>query len=201
MYARAGTIALPPERLEEGVGTLREQVIPLLQEQPGFAGGYVLVDRQRATALAISLWDSQEALDRSGEAMADRLLPLLQQVGADAPAGRYEVAFTAGEPSGRYARVTSGEGMTGSHEAGERYVHEQALPALQAAPGFRGLLHLVDRPGGRVLGVAFFDTEAALRQTAALAGQLRAGADQVGISGTRTAADYEVAVQAQPVAR
>ena len=196
MHARVTTIQGQADRLDEGIRTFRDQTTPLVQGQPGFHGAYLLVDRQQGKALAISLWETQEAMQQSEQAVAQQRTQAAQQMGGSTPTvDRYEVAFTEGSRSGRYARVTTGQGMTADMDAGQRYVREQVLPAVQAVQGFGGMLHLVDRQAGKVLGLVFFDSEDALRQTTELAQQMRAGADRAGIGGTRTADEYEVALQ------
>ena len=197
MFARVTTVQGQADRLDEGVRTFQEQTLPLIQGQPGFQGVYLLADRQQGQALAISLWESQAAMQQTEQAVAQQRTQAAQQMGGPEPTvDRYEVAFTEGEPTGQAARVTTGEGMTESMDAGLRYVREQVVPAIKAAPGFRGMLHLVDRQAGKVLGIVFVDSDEALRQSRGMADQMRAGADQAGISGTRTAVDYEVVVQA-----
>ena len=196
MYARVTTVQGQADRLEEGIRTFQEQTVPFLRGQAGFKNAYLLVDRQQAKALAISVWESEEAMQQTEEAIAQQRQQAAQQMGASTPTvERYEVAFTEGNRSGRAARVTTGQGMTDSIDASLRYVRDQVLPVMQAAPGFGGVLHLVDRQHGAVLGIMFFDSEDALRQTTEQAQQLRAGADQAGVGGTRTAAEYEVVVQ------
>jgi len=195
MYARVATVQGQTDRLEEGIRTFREQIVPAAQQRAGFAGGYLLVDRPSGKALSISLWDSEEALRQSEQTADQQRGQVIQQLGASEPAvERYQVAFTEGELKGQAARVTTGEGMAESMETGLRYVREQVLPAVKAAPGFRGMLHLVNPQAGKVLGVAFVDSLEALRQSSANAEQLRAGAARAGVGGTRSAIDYEVAM-------
>jgi heme-degrading monooxygenase HmoA len=197
MHARVTIVEGQPDRLEEGIRTFRERTLPLIQGRAGFGGAHLLVDRQQGRALAISLWESEGAMQQTEDAIARQREQAAQQMGASAPmVERYEVAFADGEPTGRAARVTAGEGMAESMDAGRRYVREHVVPAVTAAPGFRGMLHLEDRRAGKVLVVIFVDSEEALRQSAEAAQRLRAGAERAGIAGTRTGADYEVAVQA-----
>ncbi len=196
MYARVTTVQGQADRLDGGIRAFREQTVPTVQGQAGFAGAYLLVDRQTGTALSITLWESEQAMQQTEAAIAQQRQHAAQQLGASTPTvERYEVDFTEGTCSGRAARVTRAEGMTESLDAGLRYVREQVVPAMQRAQGFGGVLHLVDRQAGKVLGIGFFASEEALRQTTELAQQMRAGAERAGIAGTRTAAEYEVAVQ------
>jgi heme-degrading monooxygenase HmoA len=72
MYARMSKFAgLPPERVDRTLQQFEQEELPALEQQPGFEGILVLVDRGGGTAAAISLWDTQEHL-RASEEVADR---------------------------------------------------------------------------------------------------------------------------------
>ncbi len=95
MFARVSEFGARPERLDnmnrEGV----EHVLPALKMQDGFNGGLVLADRQSGKVLAVTLWESEQAMDATEEA-AHWLLSF----GAEAAGGmlksvkRYEVFFS-----------------------------------------------------------------------------------------------------------
>ena len=196
MFARVTTVLGQADRLDEGIRTFREQTAPLVQGQPGFQGAYLLVDRQQGKALAISLWDSESAMQQSEQAIAPQRTQAVQQMGGGAPTvERCGVAFTEGSRSGLYVRATIGYGMGTDRKVVLRYVREQVLPTLRAVPGFGGALQLMNWRAGTLLSLVFFDSEDALRQTAEMAQQMRAGAKRARIGGADTAAEYEVAVQ------
>ena len=46
MYARVNTFEGPPDRIDEAVRNVREQILPQLQRQDGFKGLIGLVERQ-----------------------------------------------------------------------------------------------------------------------------------------------------------
>lgn len=80
MFARASMFEGGFERLQEGVELFRDEVIPQLEKQPGFAGAFLLADRDADTAYAVTLWETRRALVESDElgtqlakAAADRL--------------------------------------------------------------------------------------------------------------------------------
>jgi len=60
MYARHVTVTGSAERVEEGIRSVREHVIPTLKDCKGFRGQLLLVDRDKGEAIGISLWDSEE---------------------------------------------------------------------------------------------------------------------------------------------
>jgi hypothetical protein len=69
MYARINTFDGSPERFEEGLAFVRERLIPASRMIPGFAGMISLVDRGSGRSMGITLWESQDALQASEEAV------------------------------------------------------------------------------------------------------------------------------------
>lgn len=59
MYARVTTIQISPYRLDEAIGVLREQVMPTIQQQNGFKGYWMLVDRGTGKAINVTLWEEE----------------------------------------------------------------------------------------------------------------------------------------------
>ena len=59
MYARVTTLQISPYRLEEAIGVLREQVAPAIQQQKGFKGYWMMVDRGTGKSINITLWEEE----------------------------------------------------------------------------------------------------------------------------------------------
>lgn len=64
MYARITTTQFSPYRVEEAINIARELTLPAAQQQPGFKGYLMLVDRSTGKGLTITLWESED--DRLG---------------------------------------------------------------------------------------------------------------------------------------
>src|SRR4028118_1966398 len=75
-----------------------------------------------------------------------------------------------------HARVSTIQGAPGKVDDVARHVQEQTLPQLQEMEGFKGFVALGDRQSGKLLGVAFWEDEEALRATAAAGSGVRSGA-------------------------
>ena len=60
------------------------------------------------------------------------------------------------ESTGVFARVTTFTGTPEQIDEGLRLYREQALPWLREASGFRGFVALVDRAGGRSMGLTLW---------------------------------------------
>ncbi len=196
MFARVTTVRGQADRLDTGIRTFQEQIVPLIQRQPGFQGASLLVDRQRGTVLALSLWESQAAMAQSEQAVATQRTQTVQQLGGSTPTiERYGVAFTEGSRTGRYARVAIGYGTGTTSAAVLRYVREVMLPTLRVVPGCGGALQLMNWQAGTLRSLLFCDSADALHQASEMAQRMRPGAARAGIRGLDTAADYEVALQ------
>lgn len=95
MFARVSELEVRPELLDEMNREGAEHILPALRMQDGFSGGLVLVDRQSGKVVAISLWESERAMDITEEAAY-----WLRCFGAEAGDGRlkgverYEVFFS-----------------------------------------------------------------------------------------------------------
>jgi heme-degrading monooxygenase HmoA len=66
MHARLSRFGgLDPERVDETVEQFREQALPQLQQQQGFHGITVGVNRRTGQALAITLWETEADMSQS----------------------------------------------------------------------------------------------------------------------------------------
>ncbi len=92
MYARVTTLEGPPERIDEALRHVQEQVIPQLQQQDGYKGFIALGDRHSGKLRGLVLWENEEAF-RASEEAAERLRGESAQTTGSQIAGveRYEV--------------------------------------------------------------------------------------------------------------
>jgi heme-degrading monooxygenase HmoA len=107
VYARISTLEGPPERIDEGLRHVRENLLPQISQQEGFEGMVALADRKTGTTLGITFWESEEALKASEEA-AQRLREESAQAMSDTIAGveRYEVGLFEVPSAGPVSGVT-----------------------------------------------------------------------------------------------
>lgn len=97
MFARVNRFQDDPAKLEESERIAEQEVIPQLQRVPGFLGVLSLVDRASGESLAITFWESEEAM-RSSEQNADRVRgELKERTGSNVVSvERYEVSLRVG---------------------------------------------------------------------------------------------------------
>ena len=92
MHARHVTITGSPDKIDEGIRSVREHVLPVLQGCAGFRGQLLLVDRSKGEAIGISLWDSEEEMLASEDKVRQSRDATADQVGAGTPQVRiYEL--------------------------------------------------------------------------------------------------------------
>ncbi len=83
MYARVTTIQISPYRLDEAIGIMKEQVAPTIQQQNGFKGYLMFVDRSTGKSVNITLWEDEADREVTGSQSAyyreaiGKVVPLL----------------------------------------------------------------------------------------------------------------------------
>jgi hypothetical protein len=93
MHARVTSVSGSPDEVESGVASFRDGVVPFTREQGG-KGAILLVDRATGGALAITLWEDEQALSASEEAASALREDAARDLGAQSEpsVARYEVA-------------------------------------------------------------------------------------------------------------
>jgi heme-degrading monooxygenase HmoA len=119
MFARVSTYEGRPEQLDEMHHEGVEHILPALEMQDGFSGGLVLADRKSGKVLAMTLWESEQAMDATEEASQWlRFFSAESGGGTISSVERYEVFYAAlqeappsersGEPRSTQAGRSSG---------------------------------------------------------------------------------------------
>ena len=66
MYARVTTIQISPYRLDEAIWVLKEQVVPTIEQQNGFKGYLMFVDRSTGKSINVTLWEEEADREVTG---------------------------------------------------------------------------------------------------------------------------------------
>ena len=99
-----------------------------------------------------------------------------------------------------HARVTTIQGSPDKMDDLTTHIQEQTLPQLQKMEGFKGFVSLGDRQSGKVIGVAFWESEEALRATDEAVSSVRSGAAGAADGIVASVEEYEVLVNEAPSA-
>ena len=94
MFARVSTFEGDTEQVDELIRYAEERVLPALEELDGFSGILGLADRQSGKVVAVTLWESEQAM-RASEDAANQLRDDSAEATSETIAGveRYEVTF------------------------------------------------------------------------------------------------------------
>ena len=107
MHARVSILEGPPDKIDEGVRYVREEVQPAWETDPGFKGAIVLNDRQSGKTLGITFWEREEDM-RAMEEDANRVRSKLAETTGQeiASVERYEVGLFEVPSAGPVSGVT-----------------------------------------------------------------------------------------------
>jgi heme-degrading monooxygenase HmoA len=160
MHARLTRITQAPERLEETISSFQESVVAPVQQQPGYAGVGLAVNREDGAAIAFTLWATEEAMQASENLAQSLRTQVASEQGAEiVEVERYEVAHMEGAfKAGTFSRVTSGRTAPERIPELEGSVHQQALPLLRSQSGFLRASIYVDRRSGSFVLVSGWET-------------------------------------------
>lgn len=82
MHARVNRTETPPEGIDVAARQFEDIVLPLLRGLDGYRGCLCLADRSTGTQIAISCWESEEAMLGSEEAVAQLRKDVASAAGA-----------------------------------------------------------------------------------------------------------------------
>ena len=97
-----------------------------------------------------------------------------------------------------YVRVNTIEGSPDRMDDVTTHIQEQTLPQLRQMDGFKGFIALGDRNSGKLVGVAFWESEGALRATEEAVSSVRSGAADAVDGTVANVEQYEVVVYEAP---
>ena len=94
MFARISTFEGPPEQTAEGIKVARRQFLPAAQLQEGFRGMYLMLDTDKKHSIAMTLWDTEEDMARSEDAVQQARAESARSSGESViSVARYEVVL------------------------------------------------------------------------------------------------------------
>jgi heme-degrading monooxygenase HmoA len=93
-FIRFNSMQAAPDKLEDGIRFVREQVVPLLKQQAGLQAVMMGVNRENGRAYVTSFWKSAEARQASDAAVRDQRRQAGELMGGiQVTVDEYEVVF------------------------------------------------------------------------------------------------------------
>lgn len=96
MYARVTHVQGAPDKIDAGIESFKSQVVPACEGVDGFKGSLLLVDRSSGKNIGVTLWVSEEARLKGGEAVDAARAATIGAMGGTVPdVEEYEVGFSS----------------------------------------------------------------------------------------------------------
>jgi heme-degrading monooxygenase HmoA len=99
-----------------------------------------------------------------------------------------------------HARLTTIEGLPDKMDDATRHVQEQTLSQLREMDGFKGFVALADSQSGKLLGLAFWESEEAMQDTEGAVSSVRSGVAEAAGGTVAGVEQYKVVVNEAPSA-
>lgn len=196
MYARSTTMRGDPQRVDDGIALVRDEIAPAVEQMEGCIGMSLLVDRSSGMSIVTSAWESEDAM----RATAQRVQPLRER-GAEMMSGEpevreWEIAVMHREhstPEGACASVTWTRGDVASIDRNLDIFRQHVMPRIMELDGFCSLSLFLDRGEASGVTATVFHDRAALDSARETLEGIRSGAvEQLGLE-LIDVAEFEVA--------
>jgi heme-degrading monooxygenase HmoA len=158
------SIVTDATNIEKGLGFIRDQALPQLQQQRGFRGLSASGDRSTGVVNVLSMWDSEEDLDAS-ESTADKARSdAVRLMGGQASVERYEQSlWEVGETppqAGAKLHIRHIKMDPARIDDNLEFFRQNVLPEMKSTPGFLGVRLLTNRSTGEGrVGTVWADEE------------------------------------------
>jgi quinol monooxygenase YgiN len=152
VYARSATIDADPQRIDDGIRLVRDELMPAVRRLDGCAGLSMLCDRESGRCIVISSWRSETAMRASIDTMRDMVRRSAKALGGGVTrVDEWEIAlmhrpFMADD--GSWARVVRLRCDPASLPEALEDLPLTLLPLIDATEGFCSLSLFVDRTSG-----------------------------------------------------
>ena len=159
MHARVVTYQIKPGQIDERIRHAREGRGAAMKQAPGLKSRVILVDPVSHKNMTIALFESK--VDMDAVSNNEQNLPAFgrtEHAAGEATRESFEVSEQRGT-TGKFARVRTYQVKPGQIDERLRHSRESGIPAGQQAPGWRGVLILVDRDSHQNVTIGFWDSE------------------------------------------
>ena len=179
MYARSTTVHGSPEKMDDGIRFIRDQVMPMVEGLDGSVGLSMLADRDSGRCIVTTAWESQDAMRASADAVKDSRARAGEVLGDERPeVAEWEIALVhrvRPADAGACTRVVWAQRDPGPLDELRDVLRTQVVPQVEELPGFCSISMLVDPASGRCAVATTYDSRASMMQAGERAASLRSG--------------------------
>ena len=168
MYARSTTMLVRLDAIDDLVGYIRDDVMPMVTQLAGCVGLSLMTDRDTGRCIATSAWETEEAMRGSAERVRPSRERAAERFGSTPEIHEWEIAVLhrahrAGD--GSCARVTWTRTDAANLDRVIDAYRDSLMPWWEQTPGFCSNSLMVDRREGRCASAVVFESREAMGRT------------------------------------
>ncbi len=168
MYARSTTVRGDPQKLDDGIAYVRDEVMPALQRMSGCVGLSMLCDRDSGRCIVTSAWADESAMHATEEAVRSMRERAGEMFGGPIEVNEWEIGILHRKreaPDGACTRVTWTRGDPAEMERTIDTLRMALLPRLDDLEGFCSVSAMVNRDNGMCSLAATYESRDAMMRT------------------------------------
>lgn len=196
MYARVTLVKSDPAKLGAAITNFSEKVVPAAQKASGYAGSFLLINRETGQGAGGTYWETLETMNAAEQIGLEARRQSIEATGTEVlDVDRFEIflADRKGEPvAPTFARQTEIYADSQKIDGAIEFVRTSVRPNVAAQDGYRSLIGGVNRMTGRVFVTSNWKSaEARMASNEAII-RLRQEAAQIAGATTVSVDDWEV---------
>ena len=176
MYARSTTMRGDPQKIDEAVAYVRDEVMPTVQGMSGCVGLSMLCDRESGRCIITSAWADETAMHATEGAVHPMRERMAEMYGGQAEVNEWEIAILHRlheAPDGACTRVTWTRGDPANMDRMIDTVRMALLPRLEDLEGFCSVSVMVNRDNGMCALAATYMNREAMHATREAVSKMR----------------------------
>lgn len=169
MFVRISTIQARPERLDEGLRYIRDEVQPRVDAMEGSFGLAAWVDRSSNRVAVTALWRDRASMEASAAAVGGLRQGAAEHLGGDASVEVFEsaVVHRSSPPApGQWTRSSRFDVAPSDIDLLVQHFETTSLPDITRHVGLVAAVLMVNREDGKALAAVTFDSRRSLDATA-----------------------------------
>jgi quinol monooxygenase YgiN len=176
MYARSTTVRGDPQKIDDAIAYVRDDVMSTVQHMSGCVGLSMLCDRESGRCIITTAWADETAMHATEEAVRPMRERLAEMYGGTAEVNEWEIAVLHRlheAPDGACTRVTWTRGDPAQMERTIDTIRMALLPRLEDLNGFCSVSVMVNRDNGMCALAATYASREAMRGTREAVAKIR----------------------------
>ena len=168
MFARSTTMRVTPRAVDELIGIVRDEIMPMITQQDGCVGLSLMVDRDTGRCIATSAWETEEAMQASAERVRESRQRAAERLGTTPEVQEWEIAVLHRAHrigDGACARVVWTRTDPGNLDRVIDAYRNSLMPWWEETAGFCSNSFLINRREGRCSSTVVFESREAMAHT------------------------------------